>query len=854
MSHNLKDDHDPENPFGLVCERWLSSRWNKSPRTLQRWRRNRCGPAWIRIGGTPFYRIGDILDFESRMRRDGGGTLMNTRAHKPDMPAIDPDAIRIWCGVVFGYLDGLVPIRFLAEKGTPSQNPSTPFVPVADVVERLVTTAPGAAEAQRAVYVVPGTVAKAGSARAEDIVQTGVLLVDLDEGDIAAKRDHLVRHLGTPSMEVVSGGITDEGHDKLHLYWRLSEAAETEQLSYVAALRAEIASKTGGDMSFGSLHQPVRVAGTIHGKAGIRSSVRLKAHSAAEYELTDLADAIAAMPAMSCLPLRIDTGRSASVGPSASDLMTRPTRSEGKDGITRFEAISKTAGHWIWLARQGHVSLEGAFEGLSNYNTAMIQPPWDEEALRREFEALLRKDIVEKGPLPARVSSTAGEPPDGEPSVVPEQSDDALADTFVMAEGEVWRHVPVWRAWFHWDGGVWRRDDTQLVRQRMRLICRAVAGEAKPHEARRIASEKTLTASLKLAASDPRVATTHIAWDAHPMLLNTRSGILDLETGEERPHDPSLMMTQITSASVGSGCPRWLAFLDEVTGGDRELVGYLQRLAGYCLTGRTSEQVFVFLHGEGANGKSVFLGTLAHVLGSYAATATLDTFAASRSSRHLTELAGLRAARLVLVPETEGGQAWAEARIKTVTGGESIRANFMHQDHFEFRPQFKLLVAGNHRPTVSNVGEAMRRRLHLVPFTVTIPPELRDSKLAEALQAEADGILSWMVEGCAAWLTTGLAPPVCVLEAAEDYFAAEDLVGQWIAECCSVGPQFRELSANLFQSWKLWADQQGFCYGTSKSLGEALRARGFQDTRVNRGRGWAGLALVRGPQTGEVSP
>lgn len=506
------------------------------------------------------------------------------------------------------------------------------------------------------------------------------------------------------------------------------------------------------------------------------------------------------------------------------------------------------------MARFGHVTLDEAWEALSDYNATLIVPPWDEGDLRRDFEALLRKDIAEKGPMPVRESSAAGNAPDGEPPVVPKLSEDALADAFVKAEGEVWQHVPVWRSWFRWDGKVWRRDDTKLVRQRMRLICRAVAGEAKPHEARRIASEKTLTAALKLAASDPRVATEISAWDAHPMLLNTQSGILDLETGEERPHDPMRLMTQITSASVGSGCPRWLAFLHEVTGGDKELEDYLQRLAGYCLTGRTSEQVFAFLHGEGANGKSVFLGVLAHVLGSYAATATLETFAASRSSRHLTELAGLRAARLVLVPETEAGQAWAEARIKTVTGGESIRANFMHQDHFEFRPQFKLLVAGNHRPTVSNVGEAMRRRLHLVPFTVTIPPERRDPKLAEALQAEADGILGWMVEGCAVWLKTGLAPPARVLEAAKDYFAAEDLVGQWIAECCSIGPQFRELSANLFQSWKSWADQQGFLYGTSKSLGEALRARGFQDARVKRGRGWVGLALVRGPQTGEAEP
>lgn len=195
----------------------------------------------------------------------------------------------------------------------------------------------------------------------------------------------------------------------------------------------------------------------------------------------------------------------------------------------------------------------------------------------------------------------------------------------------------------------------------------------------------------------------------------------------------------MTAASPGRDCPRWTTFLHEITEGDTELQAYLSRLAGYCLTGSTREQAFAFVHGHGANGKSVFLQTLASVMGSYAATAAPDTFMASRGDRHLTELAGLRAARLVLVSETDAGRNWAEARIKAVTGGERVRANFMRCDHFEFIPQFKLLVAGNHQPSLTAVGEAMRRRLHLVPFTVTIPPDRRDPRLAEKLLADDHG-------------------------------------------------------------------------------------------------------------------
>jgi putative DNA primase/helicase len=247
----------------------------------------------------------------------------------------------------------------------------------------------------------------------------------------------------------------------------------------------------------------------------------------------------------------------------------------------------------------------------------------------------------------------------------------------------------------------------------------------------------------------------------------------------------------------------------------------------------------------------VFLGTLSDVLGSYVATATLDAFTATQSPRHLTELAGLRAARLVLVPETESGRAWAEARIKMVTGGERVRANFMHRDHFEFLPQFKLIVAGNHRPSLSHVGEAMRRRMHLVPFTVTVPADRRDPKLGEKLRAERDGILGWMVEGCAEWQRVGLAPPPSVVEAARDYFASEDLLGQWLDESCVVDPQARETSAALFRSWKGWAEARGFTYGNQKSLGEALRARGFTAGKVGRDRGWHGLALLRAVSAGE---
>nr|MBA3324637.1 hypothetical protein [Paracoccaceae bacterium] len=275
------------------------------------------------------------------------------------------------------------------------------------------------------------------------------------------------------------------------------------------------------------------------------------------------------------------------------------------------------------------------------------------------------------------------------------------------------------------------------------------------------------------------------------------------------------------------------------------LAAYLARFCGYCLCGSAQEHVFAFFHGLGANGKSVFLQAVSQVLGTYAAAAPLGTFMASRNEAHPTDLAGLVGKRLVTVSETEAGRAWAETRIKTITGGDPIRARFMNRDFFEFMPTFKLAVAGNHRPRLTGVGEAMRRRMHLIPFTVTIPPERRNKRLLEDLLEERDGILAWMIAGHSDWRAEGLAPPAVVLQSAEEYFDDEDMVSQWIDACCIEGPEHRATSSDLFQSWRQWSENAGIESGSQKSLGDALRERGFVSGKVARVRGWNGLAVRR---------
>ena len=220
---------------------------------------------------------------------------MNDQSFRPVAP--DDQAIERHLDVLFGYLEGLAPIRLFSEAGTAKGPSKTPFVPVGprlpQVVQRLAARAPSSGYG---VFVVPGVVATEGSAGADDVVASGVLLADLDHGDIAAKRAYLERHIGAASLVVASGGITDEGQDKLHLYWRLTEAAAGEDLRTLTRLRGIVAQRAGGDASFDSIHQPIRVAGTIHGKHGVQRLVRILEDLPLEYELADLIERIEDMP------------------------------------------------------------------------------------------------------------------------------------------------------------------------------------------------------------------------------------------------------------------------------------------------------------------------------------------------------------------------------------------------------------------------------------------------------------------------------------------------------------------------------------------------------------------------------
>ena len=424
-------------------------------------------------------------------------------------------------------------------------------------------------------------------------------------------------------------------------------------------------------------------------------------------------------------------------------------------------------------------------------------------------------------------------------------SEDALALSFTKRYRHDWRYVAAWGKWLMWDGQRWRTEDTLGANDLVRNVCRhAALKAASPKTAVKLAAASTMSGVERLARADRRHAGTADEWDADIWLLNTPGGVVDLRIARMRPHDRTDRMTKVSTATPRGECPTWRAFLSDVTGGDAELMDYLQRMVGYCLTGVTSEHALFFLYGTGANGKSVFVTTIATILGDYAANAPMDTFMETRSDRHPTDLAGLRGARFVASIETEQGRRWNESKIKTITGGDKVSARFMRQDFFEFFPQFKLLIAGNHKPSIRNVDEAMKRRLHMIPFTVTIPPEKRDARLTEKLLLERDGILAWALEGCLLWQRAGLRRPQSVLDATDEYFEAEDALGRWIQERCLTEKNAKALTFELFADWKQWAESNGEFLGSMRRFTDALITRRFEKWRAHGGmRGFAGIGL-----------
>ena len=431
--------------------------------------------------------------------------------------------------------------------------------------------------------------------------------------------------------------------------------------------------------------------------------------------------------------------------------------------------------------------------------------------------------------------------------------------------------------WLHFENGHWHvTTHTQMVALAttvmQRLLVQAgtttsgpVAKVLAAHAAKSL-NKNVLDNTVALLKSQPGVQLRAAQLDANDLLLGTADGqVIDLTTGQARAQTPADYITKAVVCSYDplATCPTWQAFLDSLfrSGGgskdlddDQGLISYLQQWVGYALTGQTKEQQFLFAHGFGANGKSVLFGLLQDLMGSYGLQSQSEAFMLNQATGGATpSLARLHGARLVIAPETEDGQRLAESTVKQLTGGDVMVARQLYAQHFEFIPKFKLVIVGNHKPQIRGDDHGIWRRVHLLPFKRIFEEHEQDKNLPKKLRKELPGILNWAIQGCLMWQRAcTLALPEIMQREAREYRSDMDLIAQWLADECEVGPEKQELVSTAYASFGRWCKQNGNAAFSNRRFSLKLAERGFAPTRSNKARGWSGFACRQGVLYGLV--
>lgn len=431
------------------------------------------------------------------------------------------------------------------------------------------------------------------------------------------------------------------------------------------------------------------------------------------------------------------------------------------------------------------------------------------------------------------------------------------ARRLVRLFGDRIRYVHTWGAWLIWDGTRWVKDETGEIHRLARETVRAMYAEAADTEdsgarqslakwATSSESAGKLKAMVDLAQSEPGVAMHHTALDASPWLLNCLNGTIDLRTGQLHPHNRSDMLTKRIAVvyDPNATAPTWDRFLARITEDNAELSAYMQRAAGYTLTGTTTEQCLFFLYGGGANGKSTFVEAMADLMGDYWQKAPTEMIMLQRNTGIPNDLARLPGARMVVTGELSQGRKLDEAKVKDLTGGDTISARFMREEWFDFRPVFKLWMFGNHKPGIRGDDYGIWRRIRLIPFKATIADSEKDTGLPAKLRAELPGILAWAVRGCFDWQRGGLQTPDAVQSATEAYRSEMDVIGAFLDECCVLHSNAKSQATQLYKSYCAWCEANGEHALPQKQFGQRLDARGLQSKRTGKGFWRLGAGLL----------
>lgn len=420
-----------------------------------------------------------------------------------------------------------------------------------------------------------------------------------------------------------------------------------------------------------------------------------------------------------------------------------------------------------------------------------------------------------------------------------------MAERLVRAQRSQLRHCHG-IGWHTWDGHRWAYDEdgaaTRAAVQTVKDAYRDLADLSEQDrkdllaDIRKVESNAGIDGTLRLAGDLKPLAISPSVLDQDGYLLNTAAGTLDLNTMQLREPQPDDHLTKLTRGAYtpGATAAAWERFLERILP-DLEVRQYVQRIVGLALVGQVIEHILPILVGEGANGKSVLAAAISWALGDYAIHAEPDLLM-HRDGAHPTGEMDLRGARWAVVSETERDRRLAEATVKRLTGGDTITARRMRRDFVRFEPSHTFALITNHLPRASADDPALWRRIRVIPFDVTIPKAEQDGQLQRRLRDEADGILTWAVDGYVDYAKRGLAEPQAVLGATQRYRGQSEPVAKFITECCVTGPDVAATTDELYDHWKAWAAAEVGGAGSQKALGQALDRCGYPTTKDGAGR------------------
>jgi putative DNA primase/helicase len=399
-----------------------------------------------------------------------------------------------------------------------------------------------------------------------------------------------------------------------------------------------------------------------------------------------------------------------------------------------------------------------------------------------------------------------------------------------------------------WNGQVWERSATK-VRQEIHRMGAALALAGETVAAKQFLNTTGIDSILTELKSVPSVHVAAHAFDAATHLLNFRNGTVDLRTGSMRRHNPADMLTYALDVDYRpeATAPRWERFLGEIFPDNPELPAYMRRMVGYGITGDVSEQAFAVLWGKGANGKSVFTDTLTSVFRTITRTTGFATFEEKQNGGIPNDIAALRGSRLVMASEGEAGKPMSEATLKRATGKEMMQARFLRKEFFEFKPQFLIMLATNHKPRFKGQDEGLWRRVKLIPFSRWFAPHERDYELDRKLLAEAEGIAAWAVRGAVEWYARGLGEPDSITAATREYRETSDALAGFFPGVLVADAREQMNGSDVFAAYLDWCEAENLPAKerwTRRGFYSAMEERGVYKKPTNKGVALVGVRLA----------